>query len=84
MIEKSYDDLTLLQFDRLSGEVGLTHAVTTRPQNYAPLRGVGREDAIHWRRRVCEILGVAFESLTAPEQVHGGRVLRIEVYDSIS
>ena len=81
MIQKSYGDLTLLHFEGLWGKEGLAHAVTTRPQNYAPHRGVGRADAIRWRRRVCEILGVRFESLTSPQQVHGGEVLRIEAED---
>lgn len=81
MIEKSHGDLTLLYFERLGGVGGLAHAVTTRPQNYAPHRGVERENAIRWRRRVCAILGVPFEALTSPEQVHGCEVLRIEVDD---
>jgi polyphenol oxidase len=81
MIEKSHGDLSLLYFESFLGLPGLAHAVTTRPQNYAPHRGVDCEQAVHWRKRVCEILGVSFESLTSPEQVHGGEVLPIEPGD---
>jgi polyphenol oxidase len=81
MIENSHGDLSLLQFDRLAGEKGLIHAFTSRPQNYAPHRGVGREQAIHWRRRVCEILQVPFERLTSPQQVHGAEVVPIDEQD---
>lgn len=82
MIERSCGDLTLLHFDSLVGLSGLAHAVTTRPQNYAPHRGPGRRHAIHWRRRVCGILGAPFDSLTSPEQVHGSDVLPLEPGDA--
>jgi len=81
MIERSHGDVTLLRFERLAAEPGVVHAVTTRPQNYAPHRGAGRDRAIHWRRRVCEILGVAYERLTSPSQVHGADLLPIEELD---
>ena len=47
MIEQSYGDLSLLFFESLKGTPGLVHAVTTRPQNYAPHRGIGCEKATH-------------------------------------
>jgi len=81
MIQDSYDDLTLLQFERLHQEAALAHAITVRPQNYAPHRGVDRSSAVRWRRRVCDILGAPFEQLTRPEQMHGGEVLPIEEGD---
>lgn len=81
MIERTCDDLNLLHFESLVGLPGLAHAVTAKPQNYAPHRGPGREMAIHWRKRVCDILGVPFDSLTSPEQVHGGEVLPLEPGD---
>src|SRR5687767_951475 len=81
MIEEGYGEITLLRFDRLSREPGLVHAFTTRPQNYAPHRGIGREHAVEWRRKVCDILGVSFQNLTSPAQVHGGEVLRVEAGD---
>jgi polyphenol oxidase len=81
MIEVAHGDLVLMQFERLLAESGLVHAFTTRPQNYAPHRGVGCEQAIHWRRRVCEILDVPFDQLTSPQQVHGAEVVRIDAGD---
>lgn len=81
MIERSHGDVTLLSFESLEAVPRLVHAVTTRPQNYAPHRGSGREEAVHWRRRVCEVLGMPFESLTSPEQVHGADVLSLEPGD---
>ncbi|MEP0844563.1 MAG: laccase domain-containing protein [Phycisphaerae bacterium] len=81
MISQSFGDLTLLRFERLSRLPGVVHAVTTRPHNYAPHRGEGREAAVANRRRVCEILGLPFERLTSPAQVHGGEVLPVEDAD---
>lgn len=78
MIEQSYGDLKLLRFERLAGEVGLVHCVTTKPQNMAPHRGIGCEDAIRWRREICGVLGVLYDTLTSPSQVHGSDVLRVE------
>jgi hypothetical protein len=77
MLEEVYADVTLLRFDRLAREPGLVHAVTTRPQNYAPHRGSARRQAIAARRRLCEILSVPFDKLTSPEQVHGGEILDV-------
>lgn len=81
MISESYDGLMLLKFDGLSRVPGLAHAVTTRPQNYAPHRGLDREAALVHRRRVCEILGLDFDRLTSPAQVHGGEVLPLAECD---
>lgn len=78
MLQETHGDLTLLHFPRLAREAGLAHAMTTRPQNYAPHRGNGRESAIDARRRVCEILGTEYDRLTSPEQVHGGEVVAVE------
>ncbi len=81
MIEETHGELELLRFASWSREPGLVHAVTTKPQNYAPHRGSEREDAVRWRQQVCRILGVPFENLTAPEQVMGAEVLPIEGSD---
>lgn len=81
MIEKMCGEIRLLAFERLSREPGLVHAVTTRPQNYAPHRGVGREDAIRRRQQVCEFLGVSYDRLTSPAQVHGADVLAVDETD---
>jgi len=81
MIEQLHGDLTLLQFEQLAQQPGLVHAVTTKPQNLAPHRGIGRDQAIHWRQRICDVLDVSFERLTSPAQVHGGDCLRIEEGD---
>lgn len=81
MIEQRHDGLTLLVFENLSRSPGLVHAFTTRPQNYAPHRGVGSEQAVHWRQEVCRILGVPFDRLTSPAQVHGADVLAVEDLD---
>ncbi|UCD30103.1 MAG: peptidoglycan editing factor PgeF [Planctomycetota bacterium] len=82
MIEHTVGDLKLLHFERLSREPGVVHAVTTRPQNFAPHHGDNRDRAVYWRQKVCEILNVPFDNLTAPEQVHGGEVVRIEDEDT--
>ena len=81
MIEEWHGDIRLLRFERLGREGGLVHAVTTRPQNMAPHRGIDCERSVEWRRRVCDILDVPFERLTSPVQVHGGNSIRIEACD---
>jgi YfiH family protein len=81
MIETTYGDVRLLTFERLSREPGLVHAVTTRPQNYAPHHGVGREDAIRCRQDACRILGVSYDRLTSPTQVFGADVLAVDDLD---
>jgi len=78
MIEEVHADIRFLRFSRLSREPGLVHAVTTQPHNYAPHRGPDRDQAIAARRRLCEILKVPFDTLTSPEQVHGGEILDIQ------
>ena len=81
MIEAKHGDLTLLRFERLSEQSPLVHAITTRPQNFAPHRGRDRERAVHWRQRVCDVLDVPFDRLTAPQQVMGAEVLPLEAAD---
>lgn len=81
MIEKLYGDIRLLMFEGLACEAGLVHAVTTRPRNYAPHHGVGCEEAIRWRQEVCRILGVSYDRLTSPAQVHGADVLAVDDLD---
>lgn len=81
MIEKTYGNIRLLTFERLSREAGLAHGVTTRPQNYAPHRGEGREQAIEHRKEVCRILGASYDRLTSPSQVHGADVLAVDDLD---
>lgn len=81
MIEETHGDLRLLRFERLKHESGLVHAVTTRPQNMAPHHGSGSEQALLWRAKLCLILGVPFDRLTSPAQVHGGDCLKLEADD---
>lgn len=77
MLETTLDDTTLLQFPRLSSDARLVHAITTKPWNMASHRGPDAGRAIERRRRVCEWLGVPFDRLTSPAQVHGGEVVAI-------
>jgi YfiH family protein len=77
VIQIQAGELTLLQFENLSRDPVVAHALTTRPHNYAPHRGPDRDRAVYWRKRVCEALGLPFEKLTSPEQVHGADVLAI-------
>ncbi|HSW45062.1 MAG TPA: polyphenol oxidase family protein [Phycisphaerae bacterium] len=81
MIEEKHNDITLSMFERLSREGGFVHALAGKPRNYAPHRGVGREWAMKARGRVCEILGLPLECLTAPAQVMAGEVIRVEPQD---
>jgi len=71
-------EVTLLRFNRLSRQPGLVHAFTLRPWNMAPHRGPQAELAVERRRRLCQLLGLDFERLTAPAQVHGPEVVPVE------
>lgn len=73
-----FEDLTLLKFEQLSEAGGLVHAVTTRPWNMASHRGPQAELAVHRRRRLCRHLGLDFDRLTAPAQVHGPEVVPVD------
>lgn len=81
MIADTCDDETLLRFERLAAEPGIVHAFASRPWNLAPHRGPQRELAVERRRRICAALGVAFDRLTSPQQVHGAEILRVEESD---
>ncbi len=81
MHELPCDDGRLLRFARPAAEPGLVHVFTTRPWNLAPHRGPDREAAVERRRRICRELGVEFDRLTSPSQVHGAEILRVEDAD---
>ncbi len=78
---EEHGDVTLLRFERLSREAGFVHAIASKPWNYAPHRGAGCERAMAARRRVCTILGVPAERMTAPAQVQAAEIIRIEPSD---
>lgn len=71
------EDTALLRFPHLARFDGLIHAVTSRPWNMAPHRGPQRELAIQRRQKLCAHLGVPFERLTAPDQIHSHHVVRV-------
>ena len=81
MIEQQVGEVRLLAFQELQQHSRLAHAFTSRPQNYAPHRGTGKEQAMSWRQVVCEYLGMNASRITAPSQVHGGDILRVESAD---
>lgn len=81
LILERLEDGELLRFGGLSRLPGLVHAVTTRPWNMAPHRGPQRELAIARRQRLCKHLGVPFDRLTAPDQIHSHHVVRVEAAD---
>lgn len=81
MLQTEQGGYKLLRFERLARESRLVHAFVSKPANWAPHRGLGAEQAIEHRRRVCEVLGVPFEQLTSPEQIQGAEVLPLEPGD---
>jgi YfiH family protein len=84
MVRDSSGGIPLWRFALLSSAGGLRHAITTRlggtsEPPYAELNlglHVGDDPGrvVENRRRVCQALGVSFESLTFGRQVHGDRV----------
>ncbi len=81
MIEANLSGCDVLCFPRLAVQTGLVHAVTLRPWNMAPHRGPDAHRAIERRRALCRALGLDFDRLTAPAQIHGADVLPIEPAD---
>jgi len=77
LIEEPFHDTTLLTFPALREIPGIAHAVTTQPWNMAPHRGPQADHAVERRRMICEHLGLSFERLTVPDQIHSPHVLRI-------
>jgi polyphenol oxidase len=77
MLEQTDGHISLLQFEHFAAESRLTHAFASKPCNFAPHRGRGRELAIEHRQAVCRTLGVPFDNLTSPEQVMAAEVLRV-------
>lgn len=69
------EETALLSFPHLAGIDGFVHAVTTRPWNMSPDRGPEADVAVERRRKVCEALGLHFEKLTAPDQIHSPHVV---------
>src|SRR5215470_11477738 len=78
---ESFEDTQLLRFHSLADRTGLVHAITTKPWNMAPHRGPQSDRALDRRRRLCQHLGLDFDRLTAPDQIHSNHVLRVEPRD---
>ncbi len=81
LLAEPLEDTSLLRFEHLAAIEGFSHAVTTRPWNMAPHRGPQADRAGQRRRQVCARLGLPFESLTAPDQVHSPHVLCVSPSD---
>jgi len=81
MIGERRGDFLLFYFERLAQEPQFVHALAAGKANFAPHRGLGREQAVHWRGEVCSHLGMLFERLTSPAQIHGNLILKVEKQD---
>lgn len=73
----AFEDTCLFQFDSLEDVPHLVHAVTAKPWNMAAHRGPDTEHAVERRRRICDHLGISFENLTSPEQIHGPELVPV-------
>jgi len=77
LLVEPFEDTALLSFASLRRVEGFVHCFTTKPWNMAVHRGPDTESAVARRRRICDHLGLAFEHLTAADQIHSAHVLRI-------
>ncbi|MCG8405344.1 MAG: polyphenol oxidase family protein [Phycisphaerales bacterium] len=77
----AFEDTCLFQFPSLCAIPNLAHAVTSRPWNMACHQGPQIERTVERRKRVCTHLGLPFEGLTAPNQIHSPHVLRVRPED---
>lgn len=75
-------DTHLLEFPAMKAQPRLIHAITTKPWNMAPHRGPDAAHAIERRKQICSHLGLDFEKLTAPDQIHSHHVLRVTPSDT--
>lgn len=87
---KECDDLKLIFSPLLAGEPGLIHAFTTRHRGDSPSPvdsfNLGRHlktdqsrmDALKNRKRLCQALGVDFDRMVVPGQVHSSTVVLSE------
>ncbi len=82
LTSQALEETALLSFPHLSEIDGFVHAVTTRPWNLSPDRGPEAELAVGRRKKVCEALGLPFEKLTAPDQIHSPHVVRVGPEDA--
>ena len=76
-----FEDTSLFQFPTLSAIVGFRHAITSRPWNMATHCGPETGRAVERRKAICRELGLPFDKLTAPDQVHSPHVLRVRPSD---
>lgn len=82
MIEKAVGNQRILQFEQIASLPGVVHAVTTKPANMAPHRGQHNDQALAWRRELCDGLGLSFDRLVSPEQVHGAELIAVNESDA--
>jgi hypothetical protein len=73
----TFEDTSLLQFESLNDASPLVHAVTAKPWNMAAHRGPDTDRAVDRRRSICDHLGVSFDNLTSPEQIHGPELVPV-------
>lgn len=78
---EAFENTELLRIPSLAEIDGFAHAITTRPWNMAPHHGPDRGLAVERRRSVCRHLGLSFDRLTAPEQIHSGHVVVVTEAD---
>ena len=81
LIAEPFADTSLLRFRQLSRMASFVHAITVKPWNMAPHRQTDREQVIRRRQQVCQYLGLSFDRLTAPDQIHSNHVLRVSAGD---
>jgi YfiH family protein len=89
------NNLPLLQSPLLAEETNLIHAFTTRNggESVGPLASFNlgrhqsteesRDDAMNNRRKLCQALGLNFEKLVVPAQVHSPNIIWVSEVDGL-
>ena len=72
----------VLSFAALDAIRGFRHAITTKPWNMSLKTGPQIELAAQRRRLICEHLGLSFDRLVAPNQIHSPHVVKIQEADA--
>lgn len=73
----SYQDTCFFRFPALGAIPGFAHLITSRPWNMATHCGPETDRAITRRRIICAHLGLPFDRLTAPEQIHSPHIVEV-------
>jgi YfiH family protein len=82
LTSRPLEESALLSFPAFDALPGFRHAITTKPWNMSLKTGPALDLAAQRRKVVCNHLGLPFDRLVAPNQIHSPHVVRIQESDA--